>query len=419
MKRFMIVIIVICSLFMFLNCEMISVDNGNEDMDGYSYLTLDKKTFWFDIVKGQSAVGYFTMSNTGNSDNLSWALSETESWLKVFPEDGILKEDEEVTVKIIIDTTGFDAGFFDYNPVITINSESSDLQNSPDYINIYMFIGDYLSGHITGNNETLSGFIILGGDLFVDSGNTLTILPGTIIKTVTENPNWEYTGYPGGANGIVDIIVFGSLIAEGTKQDPIVITAAGEKPEPGSWFGIQQDDNSSSVSMKYAGLRYPKYGIFIYSDVISSPSIENCSFAYTENSGIVDSGPDSSYSYISFYNSGSGFKRQSDNRSTDLAHCVFLDNRLADVSIAAYDGININITDSAFYDPYNDLQYNLHISDKGAVNSTITSDNCFGIKKIFVSGATNSINVINPSLSLLSLGGAGSGFITPWYILDH
>jgi hypothetical protein len=403
MEKLITVFIILCMVIFITGCEIVEDDEETE-----SLLNISQSEFYMDIIKGKSETEYLTLINP-NIEEVSWSVSSAESWVTFFPESGILTEDENIIIKIIVNTTGIDAGFHD--GAITVDSENTDSETLQNTINISVFAGNYEKGTYLTADKTLEGFIMLGGDLVIASGVTLTVLPGTVIKTVTERLDWEYTLYPGGANSLVDIIVFGELIAEGTAQDNIVITAAGENPEPGSWFGIHKDENMSDVSIKYVCLKYPKYGMFIYSKNSTPPVIQNCMFAYCKNGCITDGGPDSSYSFLTFVNSDFGFRRLQDNTHTDLNNCVFYNNRLVDVSINPEDSTSITITNSNFIDPDNIIRYNLYISDLGAVNSTITAENCYGIKRTFVNGATNNIYVNDPSSTEIS--GSGCGFPMP------
>ena len=67
---------------------------------------------------------------------------------------------------------------------------------------------------------------ILEGFVYVPSGVTLTIEPGTTIRGDKETL------------GTLIVERGGKIMAEGTEDEPIVFTAATEKPRPGDWGGV-------------------------------------------------------------------------------------------------------------------------------------------------------------------------------------
>jgi hypothetical protein len=74
---------------------------------------------------------------------------------------------------------------------------------------------DTLNGHIT-TNLSISGEWVLGGIVYVDSGVTFTILPGTVVRGVT--------GMQDAMGGLV--VGRGAKInANGSKENPIIMTA--------------------------------------------------------------------------------------------------------------------------------------------------------------------------------------------------
>jgi parallel beta helix pectate lyase-like protein/caspase domain-containing protein/pre-peptidase/CARDB protein len=105
---------------------------------------------------------------------------------------------------------------------------------------------------------------LLTGDTSVPAGNTLTVGAGQVVKT----EEWSY-----------DLIVGGTLIADGTAAAPIVFTSErddtgldgilgtaddvdtnnngdGDSPYAGSWSGIQLEATSTGSVMDYVDVRY-------------------------------------------------------------------------------------------------------------------------------------------------------------------
>jgi len=87
-----------------------------------------------------------------------------------------------------------------------------------------------LTGSITSNTTLNANTVYtLNGFVYVEDGVTLTIEPGTIIK-----------GGPKTGKGTLSIKRGGKIMAEGTKEKPIVFTSSQPKGSraPGDWGGI-------------------------------------------------------------------------------------------------------------------------------------------------------------------------------------
>jgi hypothetical protein len=89
----------------------------------------------------------------------------------------------------------------------------------------------------TYENETIiedttwSGTVFVGGVLTVFEKATLTIKPGTVVmfkKIDTMNDGF----------GENEMYIQGEIVAEGTKEQPILFTSAEKGPKPGDWIAI-------------------------------------------------------------------------------------------------------------------------------------------------------------------------------------
>jgi hypothetical protein len=96
-------------------------------------------------------------------------------------------------------------------------------------------------GKVTLEKDTIwSGTILIDGDVYVPPGVTLTILPGTMIKfkRIDEKSEKNLFDTDSPYYPQAEIIVRGRIIAQGTKDKPIVFTSAEPNPGPADWGAI-------------------------------------------------------------------------------------------------------------------------------------------------------------------------------------
>ncbi len=182
---------------------------------------------------------------------------------------------------------------------IILNNSFTQNGNHAAYITNSTII-DYRANTLSGNfyndfrydNCTLganltwdTNYIHMVNALNVPQGISLTILPGTTFKSAT--------GY---------WYVRGSLIADGTAQNPIIFTSwyddthGGDTnhdgnattPAPNQWGGIQLYYASSGPAFDHCEFYYAAYSLGSMLNVYSCPSgyIRNSIFAYSQNYGV-------------------------------------------------------------------------------------------------------------------------------------
>ncbi len=89
-------------------------------------------------------------------------------------------------------------------------------------------------------NTTWSGTVIVGGDVYVPPGITLTITPGTVVKfkriDEKSDQNLFLTDSPYYPEA--ELIVRGTLIARGTAEQPVTFTSNELNARPADWGAI-------------------------------------------------------------------------------------------------------------------------------------------------------------------------------------
>ena len=142
-----------------------------------------------------------------------------------------------------------------------------------------VIISQTVSGKISGK-ETWRGTVTLTGDVVVTKTGRLTILPGTIIKILPKRDD-QISGYD---KNLIEIIVDGEFIADGTPGAQITFTSASADKKMGDWFGIVIQNRKSTTSIRNSIVEYGFDGITIIS---SRPNIFSNIIQYNFNSGIT------------------------------------------------------------------------------------------------------------------------------------
>jgi parallel beta-helix repeat protein len=118
-------------------------------------------------------------------------------------------------------------------------------------------------------DTTFSGTVYIKDNVSVPKGVTLTIKPGTVIKC--ENP-----GLCDDGNVNFSLSVEGTIIAIGTKDNPITFTSASKKEI--SSFGEIYLNESEGSAFENCTFQYSHWGLHIHDSKIS---IRNCTFKNT------------------------------------------------------------------------------------------------------------------------------------------
>ncbi len=105
-----------------------------------------------------------------------------------------------------------------------------------------------LSKQTIEKDTTWSGNIVIGGDIYIPPGVTLTIAPGTVIKfkKIDEHSDQNLFDIDSPYYPEAELIIRGRLIAKGTPEKQIVFTSAEMTPRAADWGAINflgSDDN--------------------------------------------------------------------------------------------------------------------------------------------------------------------------------
>lgn len=129
---------------------------------------------------------------------------------------------------------------------------------------------------VISKDTTWSGEVILKGDVEIAKGATLTVMPGTIVmceKIASFGPE-KLSQDKTHAFPRIEIIIRGSIIAKGTKEQMIFFTSISPTPSAGDWGAINMLDSTGNV-IEYCDFSYAHTAVHAHSGEVT---ITNCYF---------------------------------------------------------------------------------------------------------------------------------------------
>jgi len=153
---------------------------------------------------------------------------------------------------------------------VSQHPERFDYLESP--INRFMY--EYTYRVDTRSTQTVAwgGDVFVLGDVTVPSGGTLVVNPGTNVKVfpLQDLATTEYDP------GLVEFNVEGTLVADGTAADPIVVKSWTEASNE-DWFGFYFDNASGGGTFDHCVISNAIYAIESYVPVtVTNTEISNC-----------------------------------------------------------------------------------------------------------------------------------------------
>ena len=125
-----------------------------------------------------------------------------------------------------------------------------------------------------------SGEVWVKGDVVVEKGATLTIMPGTQVMFLPVSDENKSGADPARS----EITVKGRLIAQGTRNNGrIIFTSGGTNPQMNDWSGIVLKNPRTPSVLNNCLIEYAYKGVNCYG---SSPEISECEIRYNLYAGI-------------------------------------------------------------------------------------------------------------------------------------
>lgn len=114
----------------------------------------------------------------------------------------------------------------------------------------------YISGNTNGHNVSLAGYVELLGDIVIDEGDTLYIIPGTEIAVSTEDSE-----NAGADSTRVELTCNGHIKAYGRENEPVTFRSMAVTPDKGDWCGLFFTDISSGGELTNVKISSVDYGL--------------------------------------------------------------------------------------------------------------------------------------------------------------
>ncbi|MAU00892.1 MAG: hypothetical protein CL608_27420 [Anaerolineaceae bacterium] len=146
---------------------------------------------------------------------------------------------------------------------------------------------------VVGTNTTWNTDLLLTGDVIVPAGVTLIIDDGTTIFAASNSDDQN----GGQWSDKTELIIFGTLLVNGSETAPVYFTSNAVNKSPGNWGGIQIREGSTSSELANCMIRYANEGVRIASinvpgEVEVWANIQNCSIQHNETGISMRANPD-------------------------------------------------------------------------------------------------------------------------------
>jgi len=258
----------------------------------------DWKAIYFEPDGGTSLMDHCIVEYGAGDTSWGWANITIDGISTVTISNTVSRNSYDVGIHVINEADPvisncelyghrYDAMAADINsyPVV-----SGNVAHDNDRWNGIMVLGGHISRSGNWYADTMPYVIndsgVSGGNRNIESGVTLTIEPGTVIKMKD--------------NGTLSFSVFGTLDAQGTADDPIVLTSLADDAymgdtnadgtssgSPDDWEDLSIDPGSSNSILKHCIFRYGGQDDFAIGIQTDSLQFDDNVVSYSGSDGII------------------------------------------------------------------------------------------------------------------------------------
>jgi hypothetical protein len=172
--------------------------------------------------------------------------------------------------------------------------------------------------------------ILITETVVVQPGVTLTILPGTTVKFQ------HYRGYRNPEKRL-SLLIQGTIIAEGTPDQPIYFTSDAPDPQNGDWSMVRLE-SVAHAQMSYCVFEFGQQGLNVWQ---GSPTIDHCVFRWNNWEGVYfESFCQPVLTYCHIYENGYNGLAAEQSNSISMDYCdvwrngtngVHIDNSVGEI----------------------------------------------------------------------------------------
>ena len=189
----------------------------------------------------------------------------------------------EIANKIFDYSDSHNVSFANYLPFYDAPKDSNHNSTSMNYV----------ANHIHSNTTwtQAGGPYVVIGEVLVESGITLSIEAGTLVKCQNDG-----------------ITVEGTLIANGTSGNEILFTSNHTAPTAGDWSGIKFNSYGTGSELTFCNIKYVSYGVSLEGlTSANAPVLSDLTIEYNTQSGISVSGSNAVIHNSTIHNFNTGY----------------------------------------------------------------------------------------------------------------
>ena len=158
-----------------------------------------------------------------------------------------------------------------------VQADATNTFHSGTLVNTKQFVSFADSISSTRTLDITEVPYLLASDLNIDKTASVTVNPGVTLAFASGTQLYIYAG--------------ATFTAVGTATSPVIFTSSKVVPAQGDWTGLDFENESSSITIKYATVQYAGYGSeYAVNATNSTFDLENCTIQHNLNGGVDGGG---------------------------------------------------------------------------------------------------------------------------------